>query len=180
MVHDMMRKTSYLPITALLLGVVLLASGWTPAFGDSAEASKPLQDARTSAAQLRGDSVQMESSTRSELSWESHAHQIDVIKEHINRTGKIAADLHNARDGAEPWQQDAIDRITPLLQEMASNAESIIDHLNDRKQTWHPEYQGYLKSNADLATDLSKLIGDYVDYGQAKSRTEKLGQKVGF
>lgn len=180
MIHHILRKASYLPITALLLGMVLLASGWTPAFGDSAEASKLLQDVRMEAAQLRRDSTQMETYTRSQLTWQSHATQINAIKEHINKSGKILADLHSARDGAEPWQQDAIDRITPLLQEMASNTESIISHLNDRQQTWHPEYEGYVKSNAELATNLSKLIGDYVDYDNAKSRTQGLEQKLGF
>ena len=180
MVHHILRKTSYLSTAALVLGMILFVSGWTPAYSDSAQASKLLQEARTSAAQLRRDSVQMETFTRSRLTWQSHAAQIDVIKEHINRTGKIVADLHNARDGAEPWQQDAIDRITPLLQEMASNTESIINHLNDKNETWHPEYQGYLKSNAELAADLSRLIGDYVDYDSAKSRSQGLGQKLGL
>jgi len=177
---NVLRKSGYLSIAALVFGMVLFVSAWAPAFGDSAEASRLLQEARMSAAQLRRDAVQMESYSKSRLSWQSHAHQIDLIKEHINRTGKIVSDLHNARDGAEAWQQDAIDRITPLLQEMASNTESIINHLNDRKQTWHPEYEGYLKSNAELAGQLSKLIGDYVDYDNAKSRTQELGKKLGF
>ncbi len=63
---------------------------------------------------------------------------------------------------------------------MASNTESIINHLNDRKQTWHPEYEGYLKSNAELAGQLSKLIGDYVNYDNTKSQTQELGKQLGF
>jgi len=50
-----------------------------------------------------------------------HADQIGVIKAHVNDSGKILAQLHDARAGASHWQQDAIDRITPLLQEIASN-----------------------------------------------------------
>ncbi|MDE3179463.1 MAG: hypothetical protein KGM47_07345 [Acidobacteriota bacterium] len=179
--HPIVRRSRHLSAAALLLGILFVISAWTPAFGDSAEASKLLQQARMSAAQLRRDTTSMETFTRSQLSWQSHAHQINLIKEHINNTGKVVADLHNARDGAEAWQQDAIDHITPLLQEIASNTEAIINHLNEnRGHTWHPEYEGYVRSNAELANDLSKLIGDYIDYGGAKSRAQSLEQKLGF
>ncbi len=114
---NILRRSGYLSIAALMFGMVLFAFAWAPAFGDSAEASRLLQEARMSAAQLRRDAVQMESYSKSRLSWQSHAHQIDLIKEHINRTGKIVSDLHNARDGAEAWQQDAIDRITLCCKE---------------------------------------------------------------
>lgn len=181
MVHHTLRRVRFLSTAALLLGMILFASDWTPAYSDSAQASKLLQDANLSAAQLRRDSTQMETFTRSQLTWRSHATQINLIREHINKTGKILADLQNARDGAEPWQQDAIDKITPLLKEMASNTESIISHLNEKKgHTWHPEYQGYVKSNGQLAAALSKLIGDYVDYDQAKSKTQGLEHKLAF
>jgi hypothetical protein len=182
--HDMINrtltKTRYFSTTALLLGMMLFALGWTPAYGDSAQTSKLLQDAKVSAAQLKQDSARMESYTRSQLTWNSHVSQINMIKEHVNNSGKILADLHNSRDGAEPWQRDAIDKITPLLQELAGNTESVINHLNDKKQTWHPEYHGYLKSNAELATDLSQLIGDYIDFGNAKAKTQALEQKLEF
>lgn len=172
-------KVRYFIAMAVFLGM-LISSGWTPAYADSAQTSRLLQQAKMSAIQLRNDSALMESFTRSRLSWESHTSQINLIKGHINKSGKILADLHDARDGAAPWQQEVIDRITPLLQEMASNTESIIAHLNDRQQTWHPEYQGYLKSNAEVSTDLSQLIGDYINFGNAKSRMEKMSQSLGF
>lgn len=178
--NNVLRKSGYLLTAALLLGMTVFASAWTPAFGDAAQTARLLQDARASAAQLRRDTTQMETFTRSSLSWQSHAAQINTIKEHINRTGKIVADLHDSRDSAAAWQQDAIDRITPLLQEMASNTEAIINHLNEKKQTWAPGYQGYVRSNAVLADELSKLIGDYIDYDSAKAKTSDLGEKLGF
>lgn len=180
MVQYTWKKASCFPITALLLGMVLLVSSSTPTFADSAEASKLLQDAKMSAIELRRDAAQMQTYIASKVTWKSHAAQINVIKEHINNAGKILADLHNARDGAAVWQQEAIDKISPLLQELASNTESIINHLNDNKQTWHPEYTGYLRSNTELSADLAKLIGDYIDYGNTRSRTKELGKKLGI
>jgi hypothetical protein len=180
MPHHILRKTRVLATAALLLGIMVFVSGSMPAHGDSAQASKLLQDAKTSAAQLARDTDQMMSFARSKVSWQSHAGQITLIKEHVNNSGKILADLHNARDGADPSQQEAIDKITPILQQLASNTQSIINNLNSTKTTWSPEFQGYVKSNSELANDLSKLIGDYLDYESAKSRTEGLGQKLGF
>jgi hypothetical protein len=180
MPHHILRKTQGLATAALLLGIMVFVSGSTPANCDSAQASKLLQDAKTSAAQLARDTDQMMTFARSKVSWQTHAGQITLIKEHVNNSGKILADLHNARDGAEPSQQEAIDKITPILQQLASNTESIINNLNTTKTTWSPEFQGYLKSSSELANDLSKLIGDYLDYESAKSRTQGLGQKLGF
>jgi hypothetical protein len=178
--HHILRTTRGLATAALLLGIMVFVSGSTPAHCDSAQASKLLQEARTSAVQLARDTDQMMSLARSKVSWQSHVGQIDLVKEHVNNTGKILANLHNTRDGAEPSQQEAIDKITPILQQLASNTESIINNLNSTKTTWSPEFQGYLKSNSELANDLSKLIGDYLDYESAKSRTQGLGQKLGF
>jgi len=179
MAHQKSQSARHFTAVAALLGVVAFL-GWMPAYGDSAQASKLLQQAKISAAQLKTDSEEMESFTSNQLTWQSHATQINRVKEHVNRTGKILAELHDAREGAEPWQQEAIDKITPMLQELASNTTSIIDHLNDRRHTWHPEYTGYLKANAQLASDLSRLITDSIDYGRAKSRTENLGKNLGF
>ena len=180
MTSSIMRNVRRFAAFAALLGTALFLQGWTPAYGDSAEVSQLLQQARTSAMQLNRDSSDMASYAGSRLSWQSHAVQINRIKEHINNSGKILAKLHDEREGAEPWQQEAIDQITPMLQKLASNTESIIDHLNDKQQTWHPEYSGYLKSNAETAQDLSNLIRDYVDYGKARSKTESLGKNLGF
>lgn len=180
MTYRIRMKARHLTAAAALFGMVVFLPGWTPAYGDSAQATRLLERARTSATQLKNDSVEMESYAGTQLTWESHANQVNRIKEHINDSGKILAELHDVRGSAEPWQQEAIDKITPLLQNLASNTESIIDHLNERNQTWHPEYRGYLESNAEMATDLSNLIRDYIDYGKARSKTESLGKTLGF
>jgi len=180
MVRSISVKTCCFAAAAVVLGVVFFASCWTPAYADSAQTTKLLQQAKMSAIQLRNDSSQMKTYVGSGLSWRSHAKQIDIIKEQVNKSGKILAELHDARDSSAPWQQEVIDKITPLLQEMASNTESIINHLNDRQHTWQPKYQAYLTSNSELSADLSKLIGDYIDFGKAKSRTDKMSQSLGF
>ena len=55
MLHRTSIKARGLATAAWLLGIMVFVSGWTPAHGDAAQASKFLQDAKTSAAQLARD-----------------------------------------------------------------------------------------------------------------------------
>lgn len=120
----------------------------------------------------------METFTRSKVNWKSHASQINIIKDHINKAGQLLSQLEGARGNADQWQHDAIDRIAPLLKEMASNTEAIIDHLNNAKQVWAPSYQKYLTANHELSSELAGAIGDFVEYGKTKERVEMLEKKL--
>jgi hypothetical protein len=40
------------------------------------------------------------------------------------------------------------------------------------------EYKDYFEANADYATDLAAMIGDFVDYGHPKQRLEHLAGKL--
>lgn len=146
----------------------------------AADVSALLQDAKMSANQLKLDAVQMESYTRSKMNWQSHSSQISRIKEHIDRAGEIVSKLEGARGSVEQSHQTSIDRITPVLKELASNTESIINHLNKTpNHLMNPTYKEYLASNAELASELSKLVGDAVDYDTTKTKIQGLQEKLG-
>lgn len=122
----------------------------------------------------------MESYTKSNLSWQSHASQIEDIKRHINKAGSILSDMQAARADAKPWHQEAIDEITPVLKELATNTEAVINHINATpNQLKTPTYQAYLKDNAELATDLANMIGETVDADKVRTRIEELQAKLG-
>jgi hypothetical protein len=159
---------------AAVICTLLLSS----AAAQQSNASQLLEQTRSVSAQLNRDVVQMESFTRSKVSWETHATQINTIKAHINNAGKLVGQLEDARGSAAQWQRDAIDRITPLLKEMASNTEAIINHLNKAKRVWDPPYQEYLKANHELSDELTKAIGDFVDYGNTREKLETLEKKL--
>ena len=145
-----------------------------------ADVTTLFQQARTTAHQLNRDAATMESYSRSKVSWQSHGHQITRIKEHINTAGSILSQLHAAREDSQPWHQDSIDSITPMLKELASNTESIINHLNETpKLLSHPSYVQYLKSNAQLANELSAAVGNVADYDNTKTKMEELETKLG-
>ncbi len=146
---------------------------------DSPEATELLSDARAQAFQLQQDAETMESFTRSSLSWQSHADAVARIKDHINTVGRQLVKLEAVRENASPWQRTAIDRIRPILKELASNTESIIDYLTKHPERLKlPAYQDYLEANADHSEDLAALISDFVKYGRNKGRMEHLKDKL--
>jgi hypothetical protein len=147
--------------------------------GDSAEINKLLADSRAEAVELKADSESMESFTRSALNWGSYASQLEMIKGHVNKAGELLAKLQNVKTTGSPWQQTAINRIAPLLKEMADNTQAAIKHLNDNQNRVHsPEFKDYVKANYELATDLEALIREFVDYSNAKEKVEGLGTRL--
>lgn len=176
-----MRKAGFV----LGLGLLLVAGLYlAPALQaadistpDSPEVANLLTQAKSHAIQLRNDAEVMQTFTGS--SWESHATQITMIKEHTNNLGSVLQQISDRYESASPWQQTAIDRITPLARELASNIETTIEHINKNQSRLHmPVYKDYLTANSEVSSSLSELISDYVSYGKNKSNYERLGQKL--
>jgi hypothetical protein len=146
---------------------------------DNKEVSKLLEDIKTQAAELQRDSDELESYTRSQTSWQSHADQLTLMKERINNIGKTISSLQNLRSSASPWQQEAIDRIIPIAQKLAANTTAAIEHLNkDPLRIHDPQYQDYLKSNAEAATNLASLVKDFVEYGKTRTTLESYERRL--
>lgn len=169
--------------TALLIvasAFVATTSYGAQSANDSKEVSAFLSDAKTEAIELRDDADELKAFTQSSLNWQSHANKVSEIKEHVNQSGRLLTNLENARAEGSTWQQQAIDQIRPLLEELAANVESTIDHLNQRPKLLQTgPYADYAAANYDFASNLAQLISDYVDYGKAKTKSEALAAKLG-
>jgi hypothetical protein len=175
------KSIAFMGIVGLLLAAFLAAPSTIKAADvpDSEQVSSLLSEAKTMAFQLKEDAETMESYTRSNVSWESHATAISRVKEHVNAMGRQVAKLNDAKGSASPWQKTAIDRINPFLQELAGYTEAAIEHLNKRpKLLTTPDYKDYLEANADYAGDLASMVGDFVDYGKTKQRLQRLTDKL--
>jgi uncharacterized phage infection (PIP) family protein YhgE len=167
--------TRYGLVAAVMLGV---CSMWS--YAAAADVDQLLQQASAQASQLRRDSATLESFTRSNVSWRSHAAQINTIKTHVNQLGQTLSQLEAARDSAGKSQQAAIDRIRPVLEELASNTTAIIDHLNQNpKRLLDPAYREYLRANDDLAANLNQQTSDIVAFSRAERRFQEAQSRVG-
>jgi methyl-accepting chemotaxis protein len=171
-------------LTRLLLMLTVVSVGMVravaaPSQSDSEEINKLLADAKAEAVELKHDAREMESFTRSGVNWESHAQKLTLIKEHVNKCGEVVQKLNDAKSTGSPWQQTAIERVTPLLSEMAKNIEGTIEHLNNNKSRVRMQpFKDYVVANYDLANQLAALINDFVDYGKSKDKFENLGDKL--
>ncbi len=140
-----------------------------------------LREAKSEAFQVSEDASTLESYMRQpNLDWRSHASEISHMKEDVNATGRTVGKLTAARSSAAAWQVTAMDRIVPLLQEIAANTTSAIEFLN--KNQARPltmgDYRDYIEANADLSGNLAALIAHFVDYGNTRLRYETAARAV--
>lgn len=175
-----LRAASVIAPALFMAGYLFHPAGLRAAESIAApEVTKLLSDATTEAAELKADSEDLDKFAKSRLSWQSHATKIEMIKEHVNKTGKLLAKMKDLEPIGSPWQQTAIRRVEPLLQELADNTETTIRYLNENRIKIHfPEFQDYVKANYELATDLDALIRDFLSYGDAKEKMERLEKKL--
>jgi hypothetical protein len=67
----------------------------------------------------------------------------------------------------------------PYLDELEGYTSAVIERINDQpKRLFTDEYKDFLEANADYATDLAAMIGDFVDYGKTRDRLERLSNKI--
>jgi hypothetical protein len=164
-------------VTLMLFIIVTLSPAASKP--ENTEVAQMLLEAKQHAAELATDADELESLTRSNVSWQSHADKLEQIKEHVNAMGQLVPKLVASRDSASPWQQQAIDRMVPLLKELAANTSAAIEHLRQ-----HPErptsgaYTEYLKENTETAHQLSDMISSFWRYGQTRAKLENLEQKL--
>jgi hypothetical protein len=167
-------------VPALLVAGYLMIPAATKATeaGDSAQISKLLADAKVEAVELKHDSADLESFTKSKLHWETYGRKVEMIREHVNNTGKLLAQLKEAETTGSPWQQTAIKQIEPFLRELADNTTATIEHLNNNREKIHFQaFKDYVQINYELSTELEALIRDFVNYGEAKEKAEHLSLK---
>lgn len=175
--RGMLRFAEYaFVISTLLLAVPVRAVETTD---ENPEITRALADAREKAAVLSRDADEMESLTRSDVSWQTHASMLETMKEDVNEMGKIVQKLEASRDSASPWQRQAIDRMVPLMKDLAANTSAAINHLNqERSRPMSGEYADYLRQNAQTSRELSDMISSFVQYDQTRAKLDKLEQRL--
>jgi len=181
----MYRTLAPVYITVLLLAIGLMLSpqmkASAPSITDSEEISALLSDAKAETIELREDAEKMQAYARPpHLSSQSFSDKIEEIRQHLNRTAKLVAQMEQSRGLGAPWQQHAIDHIMPPLKEMADNIRSTIEYLNEhRGQENMRETSQYCKLNADLATELAAVVAEFSKYGETQGKLEELEKKIG-
>lgn len=165
-------------------GLGLLAAlfvALSPAIGavnpvkDSEQVSGYLAKAKTQAIQLQKDAEEMNSFVWRSRSWQGDADKLNLIKGHVNQIGKLLTEMNDVRGTASPWQQDAMDRVTPMVRELAGNVEAQIKFLTKHEdRLLAPTYIDYAAANVDTSTEVATMLSDFVAYHEAKQKAEEI------
>ena len=177
------KTTLFLFLALLVVGAFTIspAAQASEASGaGSEEVSNLLSKVKDEVRLLERDAADLDSFVRSKLSWQSHADKITQMKDHINHAGELLAQLHDERAAASPWQQEAIDRISPLLKELADNTTATIAHLNDNQSNIHvsPALREYADKHYQVARELAALVTDFVNYEEHEAEFRRLQEKL--
>jgi hyperosmotically inducible periplasmic protein len=121
----------------------------------------------------------LESHTRagSRLQYETHAAELNRARNAINAMGSDFRRLQELRPSSLPWQQVLMDRIGPVLADLASHTTEAIDRLStERGQLTTPEYRDAVLTMYAHAAQARNLITVNLDYAQARERLNRLDE----
>jgi len=171
---------SYAARAVLVTFLLLSISGRAIAVrDDSQQLAQVLGEARDEAAELARDADEMGSLIRTDVSWQTHAVMLDRIKDHVNNMARIVAKLTETRTSGSELQEQAVDRILPLLKDLAVNTTAAINYLNQNKsRPLTDPYNQYLLDNADTAHQLSSTVSSLFEYEKSMTKIAKLKNKL--
>ena len=170
-----MRCAVFLAILAMLLAA---PAGWaqTPSGTNSEQIRQVLSDAKNLVSLLKSDVATLDL-----LVGRSESSQSVMFNLFRGRTATLrsqADKLTALRKEGTHWQQIAIDRTVPAMQELAASAEAAIKWTQTAQNRANASYQEYFKLNSDLADELSKLITSCVDYAKTREDLERAAEKI--
>lgn len=157
----------------------LLAGNVRAAETDLEAITTLLLDAKTEAGAINSDAQQLNTFIASPSEWQEHAAKLNEMKAHINKASRIVEDMKNMKEAGSKWQQIAIKRITPALNELANNLQKTIAQLSANQSRVHTSpYRDYAAINAELAANLAETVSDFVQYARTKAKFEDLARRL--
>jgi len=146
--------------------------------GDYDEVSGWLAQAKTEAVELQRDAEEMNTFMRDKISWQVYAARLDSMKQHVNNMAELFGRISNA-ELAGPWQLQAVEQTTPLLDEMGGDVTMMIVYLKAAPdRLMFTDFPDYVSAETDVAARMTALISDYVAYGEAKEKSEELEYRL--
>ena len=105
----------------------------------------------------------------------SHSYKLNEAREKLNRAAVLLADLESMKHELEPWQRQAIERVTPIAAQAAAHTRAAIRHLNERPHARIvPEYTDQLRGIVDHSVAMKRTIDGFLDYADSQNRVQEL------
>jgi K+/H+ antiporter YhaU regulatory subunit KhtT len=147
--------------------------------GESNELRQLLQDASDEAQQLAIDAQDTQTLITTDKNWITHALALAKIKGHVENMSLIIDKLSNAQKSGSELQEQAVQRIIPMVKELSANTQGAINYLNQHKDRPVSEtYTEYLRKNAETSRQLASVVESLFDYEKSMSEIQKLRSKL--
>ena len=171
--------------TIFTLSAVLLASLAMPAAQGATRATEDtakdtLRDVKSQAfaAMTTADTLEMMISA-AKVSSETQSNELMALREELNRAGKDIATLEADRDELSAWEQQALDRIVPLIKDAAENTTLAIQHFNaNRTHLWGREDLAYADKVYKDSGRAADLLNSYLNYEKLRNEEAAVASQI--
>ena len=178
-------KAAYVQIRNLVIWapMVLFTFG-SPLFAgvernDSQELETLLEQASDEARELAIDSEDLQTLIVSDQNWLTHTLKLAKIKGHVDNMSLIVDKLTRAQKSGSELQEQALERILPLVKELQANTTAAMNYLNQNKdRPVSDAYKQYLEKNAQTAQQLSSIISALDDYERSMTEINRIRSKL--
>ena len=165
-------------------GSMALFTFYSPLFAgtarnDSQELTTLLEQASDEARELAIDANDMQALVISDQNWLTHALKLAKIKGHADNMAMIADKLAKAGKSGSALQEQAVERILPLVRELDANTTAAMNYLNQNQdRPVSDAYKQYLEKNAETTRQLSDIISALDDYEKSMTEINRIRSKL--
>jgi hypothetical protein len=146
---------------------------------DSQELATLLEQASDEARELAIDSEDLQTLIVSDQNWLTHTLKLAKIKGHVDNMSLIVDKLTRAQKSGSELQEQALERILPLVKELQANTTAAMNYLNQNKdRPVSDAYKQYLEKNAQTAQQLSSVISALDDYERSMTEINRIRIKL--
>lgn len=146
---------------------------------DNQELATLLDQASDEARELSIDAEEMQALIESDQNWLTHTLKLAKIKGHVDNMSLIVDKLSRVQKSGSELQQQALERILPLVKELQSNTTAAISYLNQKKDRPDSDvYKQYLERNAQTAQQLASIISALDDYEKSMTEINRIRSKL--
>ena len=168
----------------VILAPMVLFTFQSPLFAgvtrsDSQELATLLEQASDEARELAIDAQDMQTLIVNDPNWLTHTLKLAKIKGHVDNMSLIVDKLTRAQKSGSELQEQALERILPLVKELQANTTAAMNYLNQNKdRPVSDAYKQYLEKNAQTAQQLSSIISALDDYEESMTEINRIRSKL--
>jgi hypothetical protein len=176
-------RTSHLQkqplVIAVFVALFIFQSPAYPSRDESQQLTQLLSDASDEALELASDANETQELILNDDNWVTHALMLAKVKGHVDNMAIIVEKLSKAEKSGSELQEQAVERMLPLVKELSANTTAAINYLNQNKtRPLSGTYAQYLQKNAETASELSSMISALCEYEKSMTDIEKLKSKL--